>query len=437
MLPPVLVMNAYYSGIGIARSLHGIGTRVYALSSERDAPGIRSRYFHAVYDVPNGRDEPERLRDRLLELRGRFDERPVLFPTRDFDVLFLHNHRNALERAYLLPQPAESLILRMMDKFEMAIVAEQQGIPTPATLLCRSPAELEEHIQKLRFPVVVKPQFAYQWRRKGTWEKVGAKAIIAHSAEELRLQYRRLAELTPEIMLQQYIGGDDRDIVVCCCYVDRRGELLGYFTGRKLKQNPPLVGTGSVVEAAEVAFILEPTLRLLKAFRYAGLAEVEFKYDAASGRYFLIEVNPRHWDQHELGTLVGVNLTRIAYSDIIGVGAATVRPCYEPGRQYKWIAERELVHAIAQRIKREVHANRATTGWLRASLGALVKALRDSYGLLRGKRVFGILKLRDPLPAVAMCLGLLSTALQFLAAGPRRGAEAPPRIGEAGKDGRL
>lgn len=436
MLPPVLVMNAYYSGIGIARSLHGVGMRVCALSSERDAPGIKSRYFHAVYDVANGRDEPERLRDQLLALSGRFHQRPVLFPTRDFDVLFLQNYCNDLEHSFLLPQPSGSRILQMMDKFEMAVVAQQQGIPTPITLLCRSPAELEENIQKLRFPMVVKPQFAYQWRRKGTWEKVGAKAIIAHSAEELRLQYRMLAGLTPEIMLQQYIDGDDRDIVVCCCYVDRRGELRGYFTGRKLKQNPPLIGTGSVVEAAEIASILEPTLKLLKAFNYAGLAEVEFKYDAASRRYFLIEVNPRHWDQHELGRLVGVNLTRIAYGDMIGTGAATVRPVYEPAMQYKWIAERELGYAIAQRIKRDVRANRATKGWLRASLDALVKSLGDSYGLLRGKRIFGILKLRDPMPGLAMCLGLLWNALQLVAGGSRD-VETPARIGGVGKNGRF
>ena len=437
MLPPVLVMNAYYSGIGIARSLHGVGMRVCALTSERDAPGIRSRYFHAVYDVPNGRDEPERLRDRLLELRGRFDQRPVLFPTRDFDVLFLHNYRDALEHAFVLPQPAASPILRMMNKFEMAIVAEQQGIPTPATLLCRSPAELEHHIPKLRFPVVLKPPFAYQWRRKGTWERVGAKAIIAHSVEEVRLQYRVLADLAPEIMLQQYIDGDDREIVVLCCYVDRRGGLLGYFTGRKLKQNPPLVGTGSVVEAAEVASILEPTLKLLKAYGYAGLAEVEFKYDATLGRYFLIEVNPRHWDQHELGTLVGVNLTRIAYSDMIGAGAAVAHPVYEPARRYKWVAERELVYSIAQQIKREVRANRTTKGWLRAWIGALVETLRHTYDLLGGKRIFGVLKLRDPLPAVAMCLGLLSNALQFVAGGSRSGADTPAQIGEVGKNGRF
>jgi predicted ATP-grasp superfamily ATP-dependent carboligase len=429
-------MNAYYSGLGIARSLHGAGVQVYALTSERDVPGIRSRYFHGIYEVPNGRDEPERLRDRLLELRTGFAERPVFFPTRDFDVLFLHEYRDALAAAYVLPQPADSPIVRIMDKLELATVAEEQGIPTPTTMVCRSAAELEEAIPRLRFPVVMKPRFAYQWRRKGTWEKVGAKAIITQSADELRLQCRRLAELTPDIMLQEYVAGDDRDIVVCCGYVGREGKLLGYFTGRKLKQSPPFVGTGSIVEAVDIP-ILAPTLKLLKAFGYAGLAEVEFKYDADSGRYFLIEVNPRHWDQHELGTLVGVNLSRIAYSDMIGVDTAPIRPYYEPGRQYKWVAERELVYAIVQRVKREVNSTGATNGKVRASLRTLANALRETYGLLRGKRILGILKLRDPRPALALCLGILSEAFRFVAAGADSGGDAPARVQEVGKDRHL
>jgi D-aspartate ligase len=439
MLPPVFVMNAYYSGLGIARSLHGLGMRVYALTSEPDAPGLRSRYFHGSYEVPNGRDEPERLRDRLIEVRAGFPEHPVLFPTRDFDVLFLHEYREALAAAYVLPQPADSPILRMMDKLELATVAKQQGIPTPTTVVCRSAAELEREIATLRLPVIVKPRFAYQWRRKGLWEKLGAaKAIIVESAEELRLQYRRLSEVTSEIMLQQYVAGNDRDIVVCCCYVNRDGELLGHFTGRKLKQSPPLVGTGSIVEAADVSPLVAPTVKLLKAFGYCGLAEVEFKYDRAAGSYFLIEVNPRHWDQHELGALVGVNLSRIAYSDMVGIDTAPVRPLYRPGRQYKWVAERELIYALAQGVKNEVRATRAAKGWLRAALAAATNTLRDLRSLLRGQKIFGILKLRDPLPAMAMCRYLLSDAFRFLTIALNRRAQAPARVGEVGKDdGRL
>src|SRR5262245_20218536 len=94
--PPVFVMNTYYSGIGIARSLSDYGVEVYGLSSETDAPGVHSRFFKGIYRVPNGRDEPEALCERLIQLRERHDDAPVIFPTRDFDVIFLRNHRHEL-----------------------------------------------------------------------------------------------------------------------------------------------------------------------------------------------------------------------------------------------------------------------------------------------------------------------------------------------------
>jgi D-aspartate ligase len=438
-LPPVFAMNPYYSGLGIARSLHGRGIRVYALSSERDAPGARSRYFHGVYEVPNGRDEPERLRDRLLELRAGHAQPPVLFPTRDFDVLFLERYRDTLAEVYALPQPENSPILRMMDKFELAAVAKARGIPTPMTAVCSTPQELELQISKLRFPVVMKPRFAYQWRRKGLWEKVGAaKAILVASPDELRARYRRLSDAVPEILLQEYVAGHDRDIVVCCCYVGRGGELLGHFTARKLKQNPPLVGTGSVVQAADLSRVVTLSVELFRAFGYSGLAEVEFKYDKALDTFFLIEINPRHWDQHELGTLLGVNLSWIAYRDIVGMAVTPCQPLYRPGRTCKWVAERELIHGVAQNLVEELAALRGSNTRLRRSLAALGRVFGELAGLLKGKKIFGMVRLYDPLPSALMCFRLLGEAFRFLVIAQVRPVTARHNRREAGEDnGRL
>ena len=102
--PPVFVLNVYYSGMGIARNLHGLGIPVYGLSSEADAPGMTSRFFEKIYKVPNGRDEPNALRHKLLEICKEHDEAPVIFPTRDFDVLFLNEYRNELGGFYRLPE---------------------------------------------------------------------------------------------------------------------------------------------------------------------------------------------------------------------------------------------------------------------------------------------------------------------------------------------
>src|SRR5437764_6369086 len=142
--PPVFVMNPYYSGLGIARSLRGRGMPVFALTSEPDAPGARSRHFDGVHIVPNGRDEPQHLCRRLLEIAREYDAKPVIFPTRDFDILFLHDYREALAPFFLLPQPHDSSsIMRMMDKLDLAKFAEQIGVATPITVSSSSGEDIE------------------------------------------------------------------------------------------------------------------------------------------------------------------------------------------------------------------------------------------------------------------------------------------------------
>ena len=391
--PAVFVMNPYYSGIGIARALHGHNIDVFALSSERSTPGGGSRFFAGVYDVPNGRDDPEALYRRLLEIKDDRADAPVIFPTRDLDVLFLQQYRERLSPFYRLPLSLGQSLGRILDKLELAEVASQHQIDVPTTVCCASETDLEKALQILKFPLVIKPRYSYQWRRAGADKIVGArKAVILESADQLRQEYRGVAGATAEVLLQEYVPGGDADIVVCCCYVDRKGEAAGYFTAKKLYQYPPLVGTGCVVELANIPQIVGSSHRLLRAFGYSGLAEIEFKHDRRTDRFCLIEVNPRHWDQHELGTLADVNVTWLAYRDLIDRPLPARNPTYRSGVACRWVAEREGLRLL---MKSRVRNVVKTAVYLIASFR-------------RRSTVFAILDLRDPLPGLQLCSRLFA-----------------------------
>jgi predicted ATP-grasp superfamily ATP-dependent carboligase len=405
--PPVFVLNVYYSGMGIARNLRGRGVAVYGLSSEADAPGMKSRFFDAIYTVPNGRDDPDQLCGRLIEIRSNHKQSPVIFPTRDFDVLFLNEYREQLGGLYRLPE--DRAVKSILDKLGLANIAARQGIAVPVTLACHTIDEIKRVSSEIGFPLVMKPRFAYQWRIGGAWQIVGArKAILVQSAEQLLDEYSAVASVNREVLLQEYISGEETDIVVCCCYIGRKGELLAYFTARKLRQNPPLFGTGCALEAADIPEIVPLAARLLKSCGHSGLAEVEFKHDKANDTFYLIEVNPRHWDQHELGTLVGVNLTWVAYSDMVGNTTALQAPIYGD-RKCKWIAEPEALMLIARKTYFDGRASRRRSGLrlvsgLLAYVTALRKAVSEGIFLLRGRKVFATFDRHDPLPGFVLCL---------------------------------
>jgi predicted ATP-grasp superfamily ATP-dependent carboligase len=405
-LPCVFVMNTHYTGIGIARNLRDHGVDVYGLSWDPNAPGVRSRFFKGIYRVPNCRDEPQALCEKLIELGRGHSEAPVIFPTRDFDVTFLHDYRQELSSLFCLPQ--NSAVEFLLDKLTLFRIAQDHDVPVPVTVVCSSIAEIDAQAQWLRFPQVVKPRIAAQWRQKGVWEAVGArKAFLVESAEELRDEYLRISSISPEIMLQQYVYGVDSDVAVCCCFINAKHEMAAYFTARKLRQNPPLFGTGCAVETVNVPEIVPLAKHLLQGSGYCGIAEVEFKRDARAGKWFLIEVNPRHWDQHEIGTHIGVNLSWIAYQDMIG------RPCTpqvprKPTAQFRWIAETDALRLALRNTYLQLQEDSLLSDsfkrWLAIRFRAVRTFLLEIAFLLKGRKVFAILHRRDPLPGILLFL---------------------------------
>lgn len=74
-----------------------------------------------------------------------------------------------------------------------------------------------------------------------------------------------------------------------------------YLTTRKVLQHPPRTGNGDVCEVVPAMPELDRTTgELLDALAFEGPFELEFVLDASSGRYHVIELNPRFWMQHAL-----------------------------------------------------------------------------------------------------------------------------------------
>jgi predicted ATP-grasp superfamily ATP-dependent carboligase len=138
------------------------------------------------------------------------------------------------------------------------------------------------------------------------------------------------------------------------------------------------------VESVDIPALLEPTARLLRSLGYQGMAEVEYKLDAA-GEYKLIEINPRHWDWHRLGNASGVNLTWTAYCHLTG---RPVERWRLPTAPAKWIAEDTLAHYCLQR---------AMSGQINP---------RKLINSLSGQRIYGIFAWSDPLPFIRYSLSV-------------------------------
>jgi predicted ATP-grasp superfamily ATP-dependent carboligase len=302
----------------------------------------------------------------------------IIFPTRDADVLFLDKFRAELESLYCLAIPPRNVLLRVIDKAKLAESAIEAGVGIPATTVVRDGAELFPATQQIGFPCVIKPLRSVDWRQGDNWDLIGGrKAFRADGLLELEQHYDRVSRAHPEVLVQEWIPGETDQILVWGGHICRDAEPSAFFTARKILQSPEPFGTGCVVESDEIPELLEPSVRLCRALGYEGIAEIEFKCDSRDGKVKLIEVNPRHWDWHQIGAASEVNVTRIAYCHLAGLPIETVT---RQTQRAKWIAEDAfLLYTLSGIFDGAVAPSKA-------------------WRALAGKRMYSILAWNDPLP---------------------------------------
>jgi predicted ATP-grasp superfamily ATP-dependent carboligase len=370
-------MNLYYTGLGIARSLSGRGVRVIGLTSQHRVYGNFTRHAKVVF-APDSRNEPEALLAFLIRLGGELSSRGVLYPTRDDDVIFLNRFREELE-PYFSPVIAGDDALRAsLNKWETLLCARRANIPAPSAWIIENQDDLDRAIGEVVYPCVLKPLSAHHWRQGQNWQIVGArKAIGVGSEAELRTEYRGIARADSRALLQEMVPGADDCLLIVACYMDRQSRWVAGFNTQKLLQIPEGFGTGCIVQCVERSEMFERTRRLLQSIGYSGIAEVEYKWDAAAKEYKLIEINPRPWDQHRLGDACGVELMYMAYCDHAGLPMPAAA---KPVVGHKWIAEDTFAMAAIRSLR---------SGSLR---------LRTLLLLARGKRIYAIWSASDPLP---------------------------------------
>jgi len=384
-VPPAVVLNMHYTGLALARALKSIGLRVIGLSSD---PALLGNVSNAIEfrPCPDSESAPEQCARFLGELALELAARPLLLPTRDHDVHMIRRHRQALQAEFIVPLADDDVLDRVLDKESLYAVADRLGVPCPRSFWIRTAADLLRALPELPMPCIAKPVSASDWRKPGIWEAVGRrKAVIFTGRDELRAFYDAIGRFEPALCVQEYIPGDDRELVIFGAYFNARSGARSHYTARKLLQLPPLAGTGIAVRCEVVPQIVAPSIALLDHLGYLGPAEIEYKLDRRSGQYKLIEINARFWDQHALGAACGVDLARAMVDDLV-LGRPAQRAA--DSTSATWIAEDGLLVSLLS---------------VRADPTATAAAHRAAW---RGRKVFAIFSWRDPRPALRVAAAL-------------------------------
>jgi len=323
---PAVVVGAGANGLGVARSLAREDVRVWLLDSDMRRPEMHTR---AATPVAARSLHGETLIDELVRLAAaRFSgSRPVLFLTQEESVKTVSHHRDRLSALYHLSLPTVDVVDTLLHKQGFQRLAEQLGSPIPPLVHVRTLADLPA-IRRLRYPVVIKPG-----ERNPEYSKHFRKACRAENVEDADALLRGILAVMADVVVQEWIEGPDANIYFCLQYVGSQGQIGASFTGRKIRSWPPQVGgTASCAPAPEVHEELSAmTRRFFQAVGVIGMASMEYKRDARTGEFRMVEPTIGRTDyQEEVATLNGVNLPYAAYCSELDrpfqAAAVTKRP---------------------------------------------------------------------------------------------------------------
>lgn len=303
------------TGLSVARALRETGARVYGHDPDPLEIGRCSSLMRALPGAPS-RGAGPRLIEALLEFAARSPSPPVLFTAGDDQIEWVAEHHGALGERYRLQGcAAPEVVRRLVDKRPFYDWMATLGADLPATHFPAALGDVEKVAPRLSYPAILKPARGHAWRR----HLHGAKVVQVRNADELLDAYRIQARFDPALLIQEVVPGPEREIAVAACAVAQDGRSLGVVTARKSRQYPYFFGSASYCVSEWMPDIAELSLHLLARMHFRGLCGTEFKRDPRTGRWRLIEINPRPTLWYDLARAAGVNLVDAVYRDLAGL----------------------------------------------------------------------------------------------------------------------
>jgi len=210
-------------------------------------------------------------------------------------------------------------------------IAKALGLRVPEQDIAPNLARAVAFAQRHGYPVVLK--------HEGTSAGLGVR--ICHAPEELRNGFQTLASQhvaatirlrvlqrlrnyagAPAMTIQSYIEGTPAMVT----NVAHEGRMLAALTAIKERSHPHPTGPSSVVRFINGGEASDMARRVVAALGVTGYSSCDFIIEAASGRPYMIEFNPRPTPIAHLGTRVGCDLAASLHAICTGQQPEAARP---------------------------------------------------------------------------------------------------------------
>jgi len=314
---PVIVFNCSYNGLSIIQELGSRGIYCIALDSFFSV-GTFSKYAK-FKRCPNPLKDELGFVEFLYKLCASLPLKPVLFPTNDEWALVTAKYKKSLLNVSYPCVSDYETMSAILSKDQFYKIGQARNYMTPYTFDNKDILSIKENA----FPIVAKAKYkSLPIGHCNSHINHALKAnrlIVLKNRKQLAEYVMRNAYILSHLVFQEYIAGNSSAMFTVGIYADEKSDIKALFTGRKIRGYPPDIGDNILGESHVLPeFVITNTVRIVREMSFTGIAEFEYKKDQNTGKYRLIEINPRPWSWIGITPECGVNIPYIAYKSLLG-----------------------------------------------------------------------------------------------------------------------
>ncbi len=309
MTRKVLVLGKSDSScLTVIRSLGRQGIEVHLAWCPPTEVVRRSRYLHAVHELPPFRAGDAAWMGAFLELcaRERFD---LVIPTNDPTIIPLQEHRAALEphaRIYLLNEQAYRV---GYDKERSYEVCREIGVQVPQYRVLPLPADPAVVLREFSLPVVVKARSSFRSEDLGDRRRTR----VARDEAGLRQWLQILVGRADDVLIEEYFEGVGGGVDVLCA----GGEVVHAFQHLRLHEGRGYSSAPYRLSEPVHQGMLADVRKYVRALDYTGVLMVEFRLNRATDRWIFHDFNARFWAALPLTVAAGADYPYWLYQVLV------------------------------------------------------------------------------------------------------------------------
>jgi len=269
------------------RALGRRGVHTVAVCEEPDTHAFSSRYCNERIVVPSPADDLVEYKDVLLSLASRSDVRTIV-PMREADTYVLSKFRSEFEDHLVPLWPRFEPLRTVQDRLRLVEAAAEAEVPVPRTSRLDETGEWDRRqVVKARYSILTDDYVSSD--RPERYASENAVRFLEPGTEPAADEIREEMGHVP--IVQEYVPGDE--YALWALY--DRGEPVATVGKRQVRARSYAGGTSIYRETVHIPRLAELGRALLDHLDWHGFASVQFKRDAATDEFTLLEINPRTW----------------------------------------------------------------------------------------------------------------------------------------------